>query len=62
MLRKFLIVVVALVLLYGCTTNDSNKYVLIKGASLINPDQSYEQAIEIENSYILIKDGIIEQY
>ena len=62
MIRKLLIAIVALVSLYGCKTTDNSKYLLIKGASLINPGKSYEQAIEIESSYILIKDGIIEQY
>ena len=62
MKRKLLIVIVVLASFYGCNNTDNDNYLLIKGASLINPGQSNELSLVTENSYILIKNGIIEQY
>jgi len=62
MKKKLVILILVLVSVYGCNNNDDGKYLLIKGACLINIGQGDEDSIKTENSYILIKDGIIEQY
>ncbi len=57
-----MILIVALASLYGCKNTDNGKYLLIKGASPVNICKSIKDVTDTENFYILIKDGIIEQY
>jgi len=59
MLRILFSFLILSLLLSGCYHNSSDTYLLIKGGTLINTNNTGRDEHDLENSYILVKDSLI---
>ncbi len=63
MFRPALLVITVLsIIIIGCTHKPADKYLVIKGGTIINTSDRGTNNADIENSYILIKDSMIIDY
>lgn len=63
MFRSIIFILVAAAVAFaGCSDNDSEKYILIKGGTIINTSSVGTSEDDIENAFILIKDSVIVDF